>query len=109
MIFISPLGEYPRHYGDIMLYAPGWQLGDLLPEGWHQVEETTTPTPGTDQLVVEAAPKKIQGVWTQQWTVRDLTAEELERRNAPATAKAKLIALGLTELEIAALTRGLVA
>lgn len=108
MIYISPAGEYPRHYGDIMLDAPGWKLGDELPEGWHKVEETEPPTPGTDQLVIEDAPKEIKGVWTQQWLVRDMTAEEIERRDAPQTAKAKLLELGLTEVEIEALIRGLV-
>lgn len=108
MQYISPENQYPRHYGDIQLAAKGWKLGDKLPEGWHKVEETTMPKPGTDQLVIEAAPKEIKGVWTQQWTVRDMTAEELERRDAPANAKAKLIALGLTEIEVEALVRGLV-
>jgi hypothetical protein len=45
---------------------------------------------------------------TQQWLVRDMTAEEIERRDAPLTAKAKLLALGLTEAEVEALVRGLV-
>jgi hypothetical protein len=108
MIYISPAGEYPRHYGDIMLDAPGWKLGDDLPDGWVKVEETQPPTPGTDQLVAESAPKEIKGVMTQQWLVRDMTAEEIERRDAPLTAKAKLLELGLTEAEVEALVRGLV-
>lgn len=32
------------------------------------------------QTVEEAAPVQINGVWTQQWTVRDLTPEELKAR-----------------------------
>ena len=32
------------------------------------------------QTVEEAAPVQIDGVWTQQWTVRDLTPEELKAR-----------------------------
>lgn len=108
MIFISPIGEYPRHYGDIMLDAPGWKLGDDLPTGWIKVQENERPTPGSNQLVLEAAPKQIKGVMTQQWLVRDMTAEEIERQDAPLTARAKLIALGLTELEIEALVSAMV-
>jgi hypothetical protein len=108
MLYINPQGEYPRHYGDIMLDAPGWKLGDDLPEGWVQVAETERPAPGADQVVVEAAPKEVKGVMTQQWLVRDMTAEELERRDAPSNAKARLVELGFTEAEIEALVRGLV-
>jgi len=32
------------------------------------------------QTVAEAPPAQIDGTWTQQWTVRDLTAEELQAR-----------------------------
>jgi hypothetical protein len=91
-----------------MLDAPGWRLGDDLPEGWVLVAETERPEPGANQVTVEAAPKEIKGVWTQQWLVRDMTTEELERRDAPANAKARLVELGFTEAEIEALVRGLV-
>ena len=37
-----------------------------------------------------------------------MTAEEIEKRDAPKTARAKLVALGLTDLEVEALARGLV-
>ena len=32
-------GNYPRYKGDIQLVLPGWDFGDVLPEGWHKVEE----------------------------------------------------------------------
>jgi hypothetical protein len=108
MLYISANNEYPRHIGDVKLVQPGFKDGDELPAGWRKVEETQPPTAGTDQLVIEAAPKEIKGVMTQQWLVRDMTAEEIERRDAPLTAKAKLLALGLTEAEVGALVRGLV-
>ena len=108
MLYINPQGEYPRHYGDIMLDAPGWQLGDDLPEGWVLVAEAPLPTPGVDEIVVEDFPKEVKGVMTQNWKVRAMTAEEIERRNAPANAKARLVELGFTEAEIEALVRGLV-
>lgn len=108
MIYISPENEYPRHYGDIMLATPNWKLGDPLPKGWVQVVETPAPDAGEDQIVYEDFPVEVDGVLTQNWKIRSMTAEEIERRDAPIHAKAKLLALGLTEIEIEALLRGLV-
>jgi len=108
MLYINADNEYPRHIGDVQLAKPSFQEGDTLPKGWTKVEESERPTAGIDQVTVESTPVEVDGVMTQQWTVRDLTEEELERRNAPANAKAKLIALGLTEAEVNALVQGLV-
>jgi len=108
MIYISAENEYPRHAGDIQLVAPQWIVGEPLPDGWVKVEESERPAAGTDKVTVEGTPSKVDGVMTQQWIVRDLTQAELDRRNAPANAKAKLIELGLTEAEVSALVRGLV-
>ena len=108
MLYISADNEYPRHIGDVQLAKSGFKEGDTLPTGWVQVEESERPTAGNDQLTVEGFPETIDGVVTQSWIVRDLTQAELDRRNAPASAKAKLIELGLTEEEVSALVRGLV-
>lgn len=107
MIYISPENEYPRHYGDIMLATPNWKLGDELPVGWVQVTESEPPTAGLDEVTVEDLPTEVDGVMTQAWIVRPLTAEEIDRRDAPKRAREKLIALGFTEAEVDALTRGL--
>jgi len=108
MLYINADNEYPRHIGDVQLAKSEFKDGDALPTGWVKVEESERPTAGTDQLTVEGTPLEVGGVMTQSWTVRDLTQAELDRRDAPANAKAKLIALGLTELEVDALVRGLV-
>jgi len=108
MIYISPENEYPRHAGDIQLVAPKWKAGDPMPDGWVQVAEAERPTTGADELAYEGEPVEVKGVMTQNWVIRDLTAEELDRRDAPVNAKAKLIALGLTEAEVDALVQGLV-
>ena len=108
MLYINSENEYPRHIGDVQLAKPSFKDGDALPTGWTKVEESERPTAGTDKVTVEGAPAEVDGVMTQSWTVRDLTQEELDRRNAPANAKAKLIALGLTEAEVSALVQGLV-
>jgi hypothetical protein len=108
MIYINAEGEYPRHIGDVQLAQNGWAEGDALPTGWQSVVETERPTAGTDQLTYDSGPVDVDGVLSQGWTVRDLTAEELERRNAPANAKARLVELGFTDAEISALVSGLV-
>ena len=108
MLYINPENEYPRHIGDVQLDKKGYKEGDTLPTGWTKVKESERPTAGTDQVTVEGFPETIDGVMTQTWTVRDLTQAELDRRDAPANAKAKLIALGLTEAEVSALVQGLV-
>ena len=108
MLYINSENEYPRHIGDVQLAKPRFKDGDALPTGWTAVEESERPTAGTDQVTVESLPEIVNGVMTQTWVVRDLTQEELDRRDAPANAKAKLIALGLTEVEVDALVRGLV-
>ena len=108
MIYINAAGEYPRHIGDVQLAKKGWAEGDALPTGWQAVVETERPTAGADQVTYDSGPVDVEGVLSQGWTVRDLTAEELARRDAPANAKAKLVELGFTEQEIFALVSGLV-
>lgn len=108
MLYISPANEYPRHIGDIQLDNPGFKDGDNLPAGWVAVAEAPRPTASKDKVAYEDFPIEVDGVMTQNWKVRTLTQEEKDRRDAPANAKAKLIALGLTEAEVAALVSGLV-
>jgi len=108
MIYINAEGEYPRHIGDVQLVKKGWAEGDTLPTGWQSVVETERPTAGTDQVAYDSGPVDVAGVLSQGWTVRDLTAEELDRRDAPANAKARLVELGFTDPEISALVAGLV-
>ena len=108
MLYINSENEYPRHIGDVQLAKPSFKDGDALPAGWTKVEESERPTAGTDKVTVEGFPEDVDGVITQSWIVRDLTQAELDRRDAPANAKAKLIELGLTEAEVSALVQGLV-
>ena len=108
MIFINSENEYPRHIGDIQLEFPGFKEGDAMPIGWTQVIESPRPETGADELAYEGLPQEVKGLMTQIWVVRDLTQAELDRRNAPADAKARLTALGFTDAEIQALVSGLV-
>jgi len=108
MIYINPQGEYPRHIGDIQLEHPNYKAGDTLPDGWVKVAEADRPTVGKDKIAYEDTPVEVDGVMTQNWVVRDMTQEEIDRRDAPKKAKEKLIALGLTEAEVNALVKGMV-
>jgi len=108
MLYINSENEYPRHIGDVQLVKAGFKDGDALPTGWVKVQESERPTAEADQVTIEGTPEDVDGVMTQTWIVRDLTEEELERRNAPANAKARLVGLGFTEAEITALVQGLV-
>ena len=77
MIFINSSGEYPRHIGDLQLEHSSWQPGDDIPEDWKQVFETEPPTDiGTEEVFYEAHPVEIDGVWYQNWQVRQITEEE---------------------------------
>lgn len=109
MLFINPDNEYPRHIGDLQLAHPGWEEGQPLPDGWRQVEYATElPEVEEDEVIYELSPTMVGGKLTQVFAVRPMTAEELERKNAPKRAKEKLMQLGLTEAEVQALVRGLV-
>lgn len=107
LIFIDPEGNYPRFIGDIRASDPTWTIDAPLPEGWQLVEETVLPPLSEGQTFNELAPAVVDGVLRQVWEVRDLTEEELAKINAPKTARAKLIALGLTDDEIDALVLGI--
>jgi hypothetical protein len=107
-LFIDADGNYPRFMGDVQLIQPSFQLGDSLPDGWLEVAETDRPTAGDNQVVEPADPIELNGVWTQQWKVRNLTESEIEKRNAPSSAREKLVNLGFTELEVEALISGLI-
>jgi hypothetical protein len=108
MYFISPQGEYPRFIGDIQLKHKGFKTNDTLPNGWVKVSELERPETTTDELAYEEFPVEVDGTMTQNWVIRHLTSQEIERRDAPLTVRAKLIKLGLTEIEVEALATGLV-
>jgi hypothetical protein len=108
-MFIDTVNNrYPLYPGDAMIQVEGWQIGDQLPEGWFEVLATTPPAITESELYYEQEPELIDGVYTQTWAVRELTAEEIAVRQAPFTARQKLKdTVGLTDAEIDALIRGL--
>jgi hypothetical protein len=68
-------GEYPIHFGDIIIKYPN-ATEDNIPDDLALVVETPKPDKGEGQGVYESTPIEINGVWIQQWIVRDLTQEE---------------------------------
>jgi hypothetical protein len=108
MMYIDPEGNFPRYYGDIMSQHPEWQLGDSLPAGWQLVADAPSPEYAEDETFEDGEPAVVDGVLTRTFIVRKLTEEELSLRQAPLTARAKLVALGFSEAEISAIARGTV-
>ncbi len=78
--------EYPRHEGDIRLEYPEIaenQTGDTFPCPDEYALVSPVQIPECDyefQTVEELPPTQIDGAWTQQFLLRDLTTEELEER-----------------------------
>lgn len=54
------------------------QAFGLIPAQWEPFTRVERPIPGVYQVLEnqEAVYAKVDGVWTDVWTVRDMTAEE---------------------------------
>jgi hypothetical protein len=80
--------EYPRHEGDIRIEHPDIREDQTwpnfpCPDTYALVTPIQIPSYNEEtQCAEEIAPVQIDGVWTQQFLVRDLTTEELEARAA---------------------------
>ena len=100
MLFINPNNEYPRHLGDLLGENPDWEENDPLPNGWQAVAYADEiPEPGKNQVRVEVFPTEKNGILTQTFIIRDLTAEELAEREAALSLKEKLESLNLSPIE----------
>lgn len=108
MLFIDSNGNFPRYYGDIMAEHPGWKLGDKIPAGWQLVADAPSPDYAADEAFEDGEPALVDGVLTRTYIVRKLTTEELEARNAPVTARQRLVDLGFSDAEISAIARGII-
>lgn len=80
--------EYPRHEGDIRIEHPEIREDQTwpnfpCPDTYALVTPVQIPSYNEEtQCAEEIAPVQIEGMWTQQFLVRDLTTEELEARAA---------------------------
>jgi hypothetical protein len=85
MLFINPQGDYPRHIGDLLLEYPDWEEGQALPAGWIYVQNSSIPAynTNTQKLVEESPVLDGDGIYTQKWSVVNLTEEELALASDP--------------------------
>lgn len=106
MLFVDNNGNYPKFISEIQEIIPGWQPGDNLPAGWHQVLDGELPVLAENQVHQEVQPTLNEdGVYVRTYTVRDLTEQELEVRNAPTSVREKLAGLGFSNAEIRLILR----
>jgi hypothetical protein len=59
----------------------------LLAE-WNVFPVTTTPSPNYDvmtQKIIESVPTQINGIWTQVWSIVELTVNEIEDKRQQVT------------------------
>lgn len=76
-------GEYPRHQGDIRLEHPETPTIFECPPTYALVAWVDPPAYDIEtQIACEVAPEQDENGWHMVWAVRDLTAEEIEARNA---------------------------
>ena len=72
MIFIDNNGNYPRYIGDLLLTNRSWKNGDVLPEGWAQVNESPAPKAPKGQMAKEIYPANIDGAFYQNWEIIEI-------------------------------------
>ena len=71
-------GEFPLHEGDIQLIHTGWTADQPLPSTFVKVEWQDQPELGKNQTALVSPPVEVDGVWTRQWTIYNLTEEEIQ-------------------------------
>jgi hypothetical protein len=82
------IARYPYQLGDLMADHPNTSFAlplvpaDLTDFGVHAVAEVPAPSATIEQIVAEAAPTLIDGVWAQQWAVTNATPEQIAARRA---------------------------
>ena len=76
-------GNYPRYKGDIQLVLPGWDFGDVLPEGWHEVVDVDPGEAPVHETI------NRQNFWYQLDPVFDVVTETWKQvwdyREGPST------------------------
>ena len=82
--------QYPLYIGDIQLLYPN-ATEDNLPNGFAEVFEIQKPETTLTHYAKEITPIQISGVWTQQFEVKEFTADELAARETRAQERIAFI------------------
>lgn len=86
---------YPYSLAQLRADEPDTSLAAAMPDErlaeWDVFPVTASSPPDTapDDIAEEAEPALVEGVWTQQWTLRDRTSDELGAAKAAKWAEAK--------------------
>jgi hypothetical protein len=73
--------EYPLYPGDMELLFSNFNENNI-PEGYAIVFQPDIPEITDTQIIEEIQPVLIDGVWTKQFIVLDLTEDQLNNRKA---------------------------
>ncbi len=80
MIFINTnTQEYPLHIGDLKI--AGWNEGNPLLEGWHEVFQVDPPQVNEDEVYFQNMPVYNNNRWEMSWGVRKITQEEIDQQS----------------------------
>lgn len=88
LIIDGEVVKYPYSLAEMRADNPDTSFGaepsdETMEEfGRVRVEAVEAPTATVEQVAEEAEPAFVDGAWTQQWTVRDKTSEELAEAKA---------------------------
>lgn len=107
-MYIKAPDQYPYSLSMLRQDNPLTSFPDEIPDGlaaqFGVYTVTPAPMPSFDvrtQDVSEAAPQLVDGVWTQQWVVRELTPQEIDARTPVVVsmrqARLALLAAGLLD------------
>ena len=72
--------EYPLYPGDMQLRFVDFDEANL-PEGWAIVPDINPPDSNKNQIVEETVPILIDGIWTKQFIVTEMTQNQIDARN----------------------------
>lgn len=107
LIIDEAVAKYPYSLAEMRADNPDTSFGaepsdETMAEfGRVRVEVAEAPSATVEQVAEEVEPALVEGVWTQQWTVRDKTADELAeakqaKRQAVSQKLASIFAGGFT-------------
>lgn len=86
-------GKYPVSIMEALSQANGVLIGKTIPMeylahlNYAVVQPTNRPTVGDSQVAVQSTPLLVDGVYIQTWEIREVTADDIAKRLAPAKSR----------------------